>query len=181
MARRRLPHWRQIGVAYFITFRLQDSVPQTLLRQWRDERTIWLRWQPPPWPWNGCLLNPLTQCKVRQSQDCLRHEVKYPKALSPSSRPPFARQRNREASPLSRPRVDDAVPHRAVRPRPLLSEDNFHLSRRFELLACAAANARRLLERSVPAGDRTATYRACHSRARSGVSPPAESLRCCRS
>jgi hypothetical protein len=36
--RRRLPHWRQIGVAYFITFRLADSVPQTLLRQWRDER-----------------------------------------------------------------------------------------------------------------------------------------------
>ena len=49
MARRRLPHWRQIGVAYFITFRLADSVPQTLLRQWRDERTIWLRWHPPPW------------------------------------------------------------------------------------------------------------------------------------
>jgi REP element-mobilizing transposase RayT len=47
--RRRLPHWRQIGVAYFITFRLADSVPQTLLRQWRDERTIWLRWHPPPW------------------------------------------------------------------------------------------------------------------------------------
>jgi hypothetical protein len=49
IARRRLPHWRQIGVAYFITFRLADSVPQPLLRQWRDERTIWLRWHPPPW------------------------------------------------------------------------------------------------------------------------------------
>jgi REP element-mobilizing transposase RayT len=49
MARRRLPHWRQIGVAYFITFRLGDSVPQPLLRQWRHERAIWLRWHPPPW------------------------------------------------------------------------------------------------------------------------------------
>lgn len=49
IARRRLPHWRQIGVAYFITFRLADSVPQPLLRQWRDERTIWLLWHPLPW------------------------------------------------------------------------------------------------------------------------------------
>jgi len=49
IARRRLPHWRQIGAAYFITFRLADSVPQALLRQWRDERTIWLRWHPLPW------------------------------------------------------------------------------------------------------------------------------------
>jgi len=49
MARRRLPHWRQIGVAYFVTFRLADSVPQPLLHQWRCERTIWLRWHPSPW------------------------------------------------------------------------------------------------------------------------------------
>ena len=49
IAGRRLPHWRQMGVAYFVTFRLADSVPQSLLRQWREERTIWLRWHPPPW------------------------------------------------------------------------------------------------------------------------------------
>jgi hypothetical protein len=49
ISRRRLPHWRQTGVAYFITFRLADSVPQSLLHQWRDERAIWLRWHPPPW------------------------------------------------------------------------------------------------------------------------------------
>jgi len=48
-ARRRLPHWRQTGVSYFITFRLADSVPQSLLHQWRDERAIWLRLHPPPW------------------------------------------------------------------------------------------------------------------------------------
>ena len=47
--RRRLPHWQQAGVAYFITFRLGDSLPQSLLRQWRDERAIWLRWHPEPW------------------------------------------------------------------------------------------------------------------------------------
>jgi REP element-mobilizing transposase RayT len=49
IARRRLPHWRQSGVTYFITFRLADSLPQSLLHQWRHERAIWLRWHPLPW------------------------------------------------------------------------------------------------------------------------------------
>ena len=49
IARRRLPHWRQSGVSYFVTFRLADSVPQPLLRQWRHERGIWLRLHPQPW------------------------------------------------------------------------------------------------------------------------------------
>jgi len=47
--RRRLPHWRQPGVAYFVTFRLADSLPQSLLRQWRDERAAWERWHPTLW------------------------------------------------------------------------------------------------------------------------------------
>jgi len=49
IARRRLPHWRQSGVSYFITFRLADSLPQPLLRQWRHERGIWRRLHPQPW------------------------------------------------------------------------------------------------------------------------------------
>jgi REP element-mobilizing transposase RayT len=49
IARRRLPHWRQSGATYFITFRLADSLPQSLLHQWQHERAIWLRWHPPPW------------------------------------------------------------------------------------------------------------------------------------
>jgi putative transposase len=49
ITRRRLPHWHQPGVAYFVTFRLADSVPQSLLREWGDERAIWLRWHPEPW------------------------------------------------------------------------------------------------------------------------------------
>jgi len=47
--RRRLPHWRQTDVTYFVTFRLADSVPQSLLRKWRDERAIWMRLHPHPW------------------------------------------------------------------------------------------------------------------------------------
>ncbi len=47
--RRRLPHWIQEGASYFITYRLADSVPQTLLSQWRDELDAWLRFHPAPW------------------------------------------------------------------------------------------------------------------------------------
>lgn len=44
-----MPHWHQSGVAYFITFRLADSLPESVLSEWRDERAIWLRWHPEPW------------------------------------------------------------------------------------------------------------------------------------
>jgi len=37
-----LPHWRQPGVTYFVTFRTDDSVPQTLLRAWHARRDVWL-------------------------------------------------------------------------------------------------------------------------------------------
>ena len=37
-----LPHWRQAGCTYFVTFRLADSIPQTLMREWHDECQSWL-------------------------------------------------------------------------------------------------------------------------------------------
>lgn len=40
--RRNLPHWRQKGATYFVTFRLADSVPTAVLRQWDYEKTKWL-------------------------------------------------------------------------------------------------------------------------------------------
>jgi type I restriction enzyme R subunit len=39
---RSLPHWRQDGVTYFVTFRLGDSIPAGVARQWDDERRRWL-------------------------------------------------------------------------------------------------------------------------------------------
>ena len=39
--RRNLPHWRQDGATYFVTFRLADSVPLDKVRQWRNERNCW--------------------------------------------------------------------------------------------------------------------------------------------
>ena len=41
--RKNLPHWRQRGATYFITTRLGDSLPQTKLTEWHDERRTWLR------------------------------------------------------------------------------------------------------------------------------------------
>ncbi|HNR33116.1 MAG TPA: transposase [Candidatus Hydrogenedentes bacterium] len=43
-----LPHWRQEGVRYFVTFRLADSIPQDKLRQWQEEKDRWLKRNPPP-------------------------------------------------------------------------------------------------------------------------------------
>jgi putative transposase len=37
-----LPHWYQPGATYFVTFRTEDSVPQSLAKQWHGERDHWL-------------------------------------------------------------------------------------------------------------------------------------------
>ena len=43
-----LPHWRQAGTTYFVTFRLADSLPQEKLAQWRNEREQWRTTHPEP-------------------------------------------------------------------------------------------------------------------------------------
>ena len=43
-----LPHWRQDGATYFVTFRLADSLPQERLAQWRNEKDQWLGQHPEP-------------------------------------------------------------------------------------------------------------------------------------
>ena len=43
-----LPHWRQDGVTYFVTFRLADSLPAELLVQWREEVELWCLQHPEP-------------------------------------------------------------------------------------------------------------------------------------
>lgn len=40
---RNLPHWRQEGCTYFVTFRLVDSIPSGVRRQWEYEQAVWLR------------------------------------------------------------------------------------------------------------------------------------------
>ena len=43
-----LPHWRQPGATYFVTFRTADSLPQEKLEQWSRERLAWLQHHPEP-------------------------------------------------------------------------------------------------------------------------------------
>tara|TARA_R110001592_G_scaffold250034_1_gene512572 strand:- start:51 stop:755 length:705 start_codon:yes stop_codon:yes gene_type:complete len=47
--RRYLPHWQLNEGLYFVTWRLADSLPQPLLRQWHAERRLWLEKHPKPW------------------------------------------------------------------------------------------------------------------------------------
>ena len=45
---RQLPHWRQAGATYFVTFRLADAMPQEKLKRWQQEKEQWLREHPEP-------------------------------------------------------------------------------------------------------------------------------------
>jgi putative transposase len=40
---RNLPHWRQPGATYFVTFRQDDSIPKYVLAEWLDIRQRWYR------------------------------------------------------------------------------------------------------------------------------------------
>ena len=46
--RRNLPHLCQKGVIYFVTFRLEDSIPQARLQYWRWQYEKWLEQHPQP-------------------------------------------------------------------------------------------------------------------------------------
>ncbi|MGD0251506.1 MAG: helicase C-terminal domain-containing protein, partial [Verrucomicrobiota bacterium] len=45
---RHLPHWAQAGCTYFVTFRLEDSIPKDKQVQWQAELQEWLRRHPEP-------------------------------------------------------------------------------------------------------------------------------------
>lgn len=45
----RLPHWEQAEATQFVTFRLGDAMPMSRVRQWREERRVWLAEHPEPW------------------------------------------------------------------------------------------------------------------------------------
>lgn len=45
---RHLPHWRQEGATYFVTFRLADSIPQEQLRALKRWRAVWESSHPEP-------------------------------------------------------------------------------------------------------------------------------------
>jgi putative transposase len=48
MYQRHLPHWRQIGATYFVTFRLADSLPQEKITELQRWRLLWEQTHPQP-------------------------------------------------------------------------------------------------------------------------------------
>jgi REP element-mobilizing transposase RayT len=44
-----LPHWRQEGKIYFVTFRAGDSMPQEKLKEWQEEMEVWKAKNPEPY------------------------------------------------------------------------------------------------------------------------------------
>ncbi len=44
----KLPHWQQAESMQFVTFRLGDAMPANKIRQWKEERSIWLGLHPEP-------------------------------------------------------------------------------------------------------------------------------------
>ncbi len=47
--RDRLPHWHQDGTAVFLTWRLADSLPSTVVEKFKELRVEWLERNPKPW------------------------------------------------------------------------------------------------------------------------------------
>ena len=44
----KLPHWQQSESMQFVTFRLGDAMPANKIRQWKEERSIWVAHHPEP-------------------------------------------------------------------------------------------------------------------------------------
>ena len=40
---RHLPHWRQPGATYFVTFRQADSIPESVFVEWADIKKRWYK------------------------------------------------------------------------------------------------------------------------------------------
>jgi type I restriction enzyme R subunit len=78
---RNLPHWRQPGASYFVTFRQDDSIPARVVAQWRDERQRWYRAHglDPSW----------------QRTDPTRFDAAYA-AIAPAVRRAFEREQSRQ-------------------------------------------------------------------------------------
>ncbi len=49
VTRHNLPHWGLDGAVVFVTFRLADSLPASLLAEWQEEKNAWLARHPEPW------------------------------------------------------------------------------------------------------------------------------------
>ncbi len=47
--RKNLPHWEQAGKVQFVTLRLADSMPQTVLKEYTSKKDAFIKLYPQPW------------------------------------------------------------------------------------------------------------------------------------
>jgi len=66
---RHLPHWRQEGATYFVTFRLNDSLPRAKLDELEQVRREWEQQNPPPH--TDAVLEQLAQESMRRVEHWL--------------------------------------------------------------------------------------------------------------
>jgi REP element-mobilizing transposase RayT len=78
----KLPHWNQADCYCFVTWRLDDAMPQEKLAEWEEEREAWLKAHPEPWDaatalaYHRCFSNRLDEwldaghgsCVLKQSE-----------------------------------------------------------------------------------------------------------------
>ncbi|MDA1055562.1 MAG: transposase [Planctomycetota bacterium] len=89
---RHLPHWRQDGATYFVTFRLFDSLPQAKLNELDGLKAEWERRHPPPR--SNAVLEELARMTFERVEqwldqgmgDCVLKEPEFARQLSDSMR-----------------------------------------------------------------------------------------------
>ncbi len=73
-----MPHWRQDGCTYFVTYRLADSIPKSVLDRWEENKRIWLKQHgaslPPEEPWHDAFLR-LPRKLQFEFQQCFNREL----------------------------------------------------------------------------------------------------------
>jgi REP element-mobilizing transposase RayT len=69
-----LPHWRQPGSTYFVTFRLGDSLPAEKLRALSEERHLWLKARGLESEAELSTLSPAEQAQYRKHFDHCFHQ-----------------------------------------------------------------------------------------------------------
>ena len=72
-----LPHWEQTGKIHFLTFRLGDSMPQEMIRQYKEEKNRFMIAHPQPWnqqiynEYHNLISNPIEKYLDSGYGDCV--------------------------------------------------------------------------------------------------------------
>ncbi|MEZ0386109.1 MAG: transposase [Verrucomicrobium sp.] len=89
VSRRRLPHWQQPEVCYFITFRTSDSLPAEIAKTFREKRLLWLQCK-------GAIPSPQSQTPPHEKNPPANFWRDALQSLSPQEQQDFKREFSEE-------------------------------------------------------------------------------------